>query len=256
MLCYQHNPNFGTICTNRCPERLTCSKKRIPFLIEALDVLASDLETGQENGVPFTSFKSYCIAPEAYINSIVFSMLDKEYPPLSIVPCIVCGKSVLMTDAQREDFSTNHYTKYNKITIAYCSKDCQEKHLKKLAEAKNVASGSLKNHEFALVINGADVTKRPKEDCKYIVASTKTELRARCLFEKLLSVRRRGKRQYLTTIEVREFLLEELPDNIKIKRNNARQATHDVIKQCKVFFPESISLNQSERNYLEIELLI
>jgi hypothetical protein len=175
MLCFAHIDNkFGEICTNRCPERPECKKKRIPFLIEALDILASDIEVGESNGVFFTSFKSYCIAPEAYINGIVFEMHNPIPPRLINVKCHRpgCGNQILMPLSQEEELMTDNYTKYNKNCYIYCSKECQDKHIKKMAESKSVASGTLKNHEFALKIYGADTTKRLKEREKDVITGT------------------------------------------------------------------------------------
>ena len=254
MLCFEHHP-YGEICTNRCSDRQSCAKKRIPLLIEALDILASDLEIGEVNGIPYTSFKSYCVAPEAYINGLVTSILENTFETICFVPCYVCGKAVTMPDSQKEDFAVNNYTKYNKITIAYCSKDCQIKHLEKLKEAKNVASGSLKNHEAALIIHGADVTKRLKEKEVHAITGTVTEQRARCLYENLMLLTPRKKRKYMSSNEVQLFLLNELPDSIKATKPRIWVTAHDVMDKTKDLFPNLILIGRSGRRSRYIEII-
>lgn len=246
MLCFEHSDKFGEICTNRCKKRPTCTKKRIPLLIEALDILASDIEVSEGNNIFFTSFKSYCIAPEAYINKLVFSMQEQEPPRLTMMSCSYpgCDGSILLPRSQKRELLSDNYLKYNKNTYVYCSKDCQERHLKELAKSKSVASGTLKNHEYALKIYGADTTKRLKEREKEIITGNVTEQRARCLRDKLISMAPRHKKKYLTPKEIQSFLLNELPENLKVHPVRIHVTTSEIVNKTKQLFPDEISIEK------------
>jgi len=255
MLCSIHGHN--EICTNRCPERPTCTKPRIPLLIEALDILASGIEAGESNGVFFTSFKSDCIAPEAYINNIVFEMQELHPPMLVSVKCHRpgCGTSVMMPLSQEEELMTDNYTKYSKNTYIYCSKECQERHLKKLAEAKSVASGSLKNHEYALVIHGVDVSKRLKEEEVHVISGNDREQQARCLLKKLESLKQIKNRRILTSNDVQIFLLKELPANITPSNVRIWVTAYEVMNKTMELYPDVISIGRIKKRSRYIELI-
>ena len=254
MLCYVHSNN-GEICTNRCPDRQTCTIKRIHFLIEAIDIIVSDIDFGEIDGIYYTSFKSDCIAPEAYINDLVFYMQENIYPHISSVPCAYCDKSFILPTSQKKKLLTDNYTKYYKTNYLYCSKECQEKHLKELAESKSVASGSLKNHESALIVHGADVTKRLKEKEVHIIVGNITEQRARCLYEKLISTIPRKKKRYLTSNEVQSFLLKDLPDSLKANENKIDVTAWYVMNKCELLFPMSISITRINKRTRSLELI-
>ena len=69
-LCTKYRET-GEICTNRCPERQTCKNFKVPFLIEAIDVLSSENIQEEEQGLFVTSFVPYCVSPEAYENGVL-----------------------------------------------------------------------------------------------------------------------------------------------------------------------------------------
>jgi len=253
MLCSIHGHN--EICTNRCPERPTCTKPRIPLLIEALDILPSDIEFGEQNGVFYTDIKYNCVAPEAYINGLIYSMLDHERPSVSLVPCAYCGGSVMMPTSQKEEFSVENPEKYNKYTIAYCSKDCQTKHLQKFKEAKSLAFGNLKNREYALIVHGADVSKRQKEKEVHVITGNYTEQRARCLFEKLQSLQSVKKRKLLTSKEVQTFLLNDIPDTIKAPVNKIEVTAWVIMNKTKELYPMQISIGRYKQKSKYIEII-
>lgn len=258
MLCFAPTKDIsGEICTNRCPDRQTCTKKRIPLLIEALDILASEIEIEEKNGLFFTSFKSYCIAPEAYINGIVFEMSEPAPTKHIHVKCHRpgCGNFVMMPVSQEEELMTDNYTKYNKNTYIYCSKDCQERHITKLAEAKSIASGTLKNHEYAIVIHGADTTKRLKEKEVHVITGTVTEQQARCLKEKLESLTPRQKRKFLMSKDVKLYFLKDVSDHLKINESNAHRDAYRIMNKCRELFPDAISIKNFNKKVRYIELI-
>lgn len=81
MLCFAHNKIFGEICTNRCPDRRTCNIQKSFILIEATDVLASEIHSEELNGLFLTSFFPYCSAPEAYLNGAINANTSKLFEP-------------------------------------------------------------------------------------------------------------------------------------------------------------------------------
>lgn len=251
MLCYQHCEK-GEICTNRCPKRPECTIKKIPFLVEALDILVSDLEAGEANGMFYTSFKSYCIAPEAYINDLVFAMMELTHPTITSVTCAYCDKSFILTTTQKHELLTDNYTKYNKTTYLYCSKECQENHLQKLSTAKSIASRSLKNHDWAIVTHGADVTKRPKEQVIHLITGNVTKQRAGCVREKLLSMSPRkiatGKKvKCLYPEEIQSYISKELHDDIKVPEDRIQVTASELITILPKMYPYEISVEKINR---------
>lgn len=76
MLCFVHTNKFGDICTNRCPDRQKCNIQKSSILIEAVDILASEVVSEEENGIFITSLVPYCSAPEAYLNGVVYDFLE------------------------------------------------------------------------------------------------------------------------------------------------------------------------------------
>lgn len=161
-----------------------------------------------------------------------------------------CSHRITITVDQKRELLTENFLKYGKISLIYCSKACQEEHLKKLNESKFVQKGTLKNHEYALIIHGADVTKRPKEKEVHIITGNVRELRAKALREKLISVIPRNKRKYLTSREVQEFLLKDVSVNLKTTTAGAAPAAWRTMNKCKELFPLDISIfeiNEKDR---------
>ncbi len=78
MLCFEHSNKLGDICTNRCPKRSKCKTLKSSILIEATDILASEIHSEEANGLFLTSFLPYCSAPEAYINGAVYDYLTEN----------------------------------------------------------------------------------------------------------------------------------------------------------------------------------
>ena len=73
MLCFKHQYNrFGEICTNRCPDRQKCNIQKTSILIEALDNLSSEIESGEVNGFHVSFLIPYCTSPEAYLNGAIY----------------------------------------------------------------------------------------------------------------------------------------------------------------------------------------
>lgn len=157
------------------------------------------------------------------------TMMNCSYPE--------CSNLITVTVDQKRELKTHYFLKYGKTVDVYCCKECQDKHLRELTEAKFMDKGSLKNHEYAIIFHGADVTKRTKEKEVFVVAGTKTEMRARCLSEKLISMLPRQKRKYMTSKEVQMFLINGLPDNIKVPYSNKKDAAKNVMNKTKELYP-------------------
>ena len=253
-LCTKNRPS-GEICTNRCPSRQDCKTTKIPFLIEALDILVSEIETGELDEIPYISFKSYCIAPESYINELAF-MQDSEFehPGITSAHCEYCDRSFLLTAEQKEKLKTDNFTKYYKTTYLYCCTSCREAHLKKLAVSKSTSTTSLKNHEYALVIHDADLSKRPKEREVHIITGNTRELRANALMEYLKSLTPVNGRRIMTSHDVQEFFLHKVSaDNLKTSPGGAISAAWRTMKKCREMFDENITLIRINEKDIGIE---
>lgn len=138
---------------------------------------------------------------------------------------------------------TEDYLKYGKFSPPYCSKKCQEQHLQALSKSKFVVLGSLKNHESALVVHGADTTKRLKETEVVIITGNLTEQRARLVYEKILSMKIRNKKRFLTSREVQTFLLTELPADLKPSEHKIDVTAWVVMNKCKELFSLQVSFS-------------
>ncbi len=166
-----------------------------------------------------------------------------------------CSNLIWVTRDQKRELKTHHYLKYGKTVDVYCSKDCQEKHMKELSQAEFLTKGSMKNHEYALVIHGADVSKRIKEKEVHIIAGNVSELRARALLEKLMSMAPRKKRKYLTSKEVQLFLLNDLPDNLKAPKTRIWVTAHDVMDKTVELFPSMVLIGRIGKRSRYIEYI-
>ena len=177
--------------------------------------------------------------------------------PLTLVNCSYpeCNNVFYITVEQKRELKTFHYLKYGKTADVYCSKDCQEKHLKDLSEAEFLRKGTLKNREYALIVHGADVTKRLKEKEVHIISGTVTEQRARCLFEKLNSVTPYKKRRFLTSKDVQSFLLKELPDNLKANAAHIDVTAWRVMAKCRQLYPSMVLIQNYNGKSKEILLI-
>lgn len=61
-LCYATDPDYGTICTNKCPEHSTCSFRKTPLLIHVSNVRCSLGEGG---------LQVHDLYPEARMNGVI-----------------------------------------------------------------------------------------------------------------------------------------------------------------------------------------
>jgi hypothetical protein len=125
-----------------------------------------------------------------------------------------------------------------------------------MAESKSIASGTLKNHEFALKIYGADTTKRLKEREKDVITGTITEQRARCLREKLIAIVPRKKKKCLTSKEVQDFLLNELPASLKASPKKIEVTAWFVMNKTIQLFPNEVLISYYKEKSRYIELII
>jgi len=73
MLCFIHS-DHGEICTNRCQSWSDCSTRKrpsymkVPFLVEAVDRLVSEIQPQNVDGLFLITYKPYCITPQAFVN--------------------------------------------------------------------------------------------------------------------------------------------------------------------------------------------
>jgi len=265
MLCFQHNEKLGEICTNRCPDRPTCNQKRSPLFIHALTILASDIEPKDVHGVHTIAIKSYCLAPEDYENGLLqkiyeskangirYNMTDAFSQDLIGIKCHNpgCKNYKMILISQERELMTDDFTKYYDLNYIYCSDACRREHIKNLSVSKSVAVGSLKNRDYALVIKGAKTSRRLKNDKEFITGN-KEEQRIGCIRAKLLSTSERriqlidkvAKGKFLYPSEIQEFLLNDVPPNIKVSSRWARVAASEYMNKCKLTYPKEISIEQ------------
>jgi len=166
-----------------------------------------------------------------------------------------CSNQIWITVQQKRELKTFNVLKYGTSSDVYCSKECQEKHLRELSEAEFLTKGTLKNREYALVIQGADVTRRHKEKEVKIIVGNLTEQRARCLYEKLVSVIPRKKRKFLTSNEVQTFLLNELPVNLKANDIGIQVTAFRTMNKTRQLFPDAVLIGNIGKKTRYIEFI-
>lgn len=156
-----------------------------------------------------------------------------------------CSNLIEVTFEQKRKFKTDYFLKYGKSIDVYCSKACQEKHMEVLSKAEFVTKGPLKNHEYAIIINGADLTKRPKETLLHVITGNVTKQRVGCVRDKLISmVPRRilGKKvKCLFPKEIQNFLLNDLHGDLKVSESRVQVTTSELITIIPQFYPNEIS---------------
>lgn len=87
-----------------------------------------------------------------------------------------CSNLFTISVKQKKVLLTENYLKYGKVSMPYCSKACQENHFMKLSQSRFFEKGYLKNHEAALVREGANVKKRWKNKGEIELTNEETEL--------------------------------------------------------------------------------
>lgn len=184
--------------------------------------------------------------------------MTKTLPPLTPMICAYpeCRNMIWITVQQKREFKTYNVLKYGDSLDPYCSIECQQKHFKDLAESEFLDKGTIKNRDYALIVHSADVSKRLKEKEVHVISGNITEQRARCLFEKLNSILPRNKKRYLTSKDVQEFLLNELPANLKPPAHKIEVTAWVIMNKTKKLYPNAISINHYKGKSKYIELII
>lgn len=177
-----------------------------------------------------------------------------------------CSEMFFITKKQKRELKTENVLKYGVSSDLYCSPDCMQKHLNELSEAKFLDSGNLKNREYALIVHGADVTKRPKEKEVHLITGNDTEQRASCVVEKLLSMSERRikllkekqfiKMKYLTPKEIQVFLLTGIDQALKVNPDRIQVTASEIMNRSLEMFPNVVSIewvNKKERVLVSIK---
>ncbi len=153
-----------------------------------------------------------------------------------------CSNKITITVEQKIKSLEENFLKYGKISLIYCCKACQDEHIKKLSESKFLRKGSLKNHEYALIIDGADVSKRPKNKEVHLIQGNTRELRANALMNELKSIIPIKKRRTMTSKEVQEYLSIKMSGKLKATQAGAATAAWRTMKKCEQMFPTHIKI--------------
>lgn len=177
-----------------------------------------------------------------------------------------CSNLITVSVDQKRELKTFHYLKYGKTVDVYCCKDCQEKHMKELSESEFLTKGTLKNHEYALIVHSVDVTKRPKEKEVHYIVGDFTELRVNCVVGKLQSMSERRlkllkenqmlKMKYLTPKEIQTFLLLEINSKLKVNPSRIQVTASEIMTKSVELFPDAVSIewiNQKDRVLVSIK---
>ncbi len=93
---------------------------------------------GEEAGAKADCFDIEEIKPDAYINEIIFS--DGDTNKAFEITCMKpgCNNRFPVTESQWNKFNDVYYRKYGRFMLPYCSKQCQEEHLRELSPGKSI----------------------------------------------------------------------------------------------------------------------
>lgn len=193
----------------------------------------------------------------------------KKLPPLTPVICAYpeCSNMVWITVKQKRELIINNYLKYGDLSAGICcSQECQQKLLNELSQSKFLTTGNVKNRERALIVEGADVLKRPKEEEVLIITGTKTQQRTSCIVNKLLSMKERKiklynektplKLKYLDNKEIQDYLLMGINADLRVKPDRIQVTASEIMSNSKAMFPDVVSLelyNQKDRVLISIK---
>ena len=184
--------------------------------------------------------------------------MTRKLPPLTPVICAYpeCSNMIWITVKQKRELIVTNYLKYGNLSSGICcSSTCQQKLLDEYAESGFLTKGTIKNREYALVIQGCDVAKRPREGIVRLIVGNTTEQQARCLIEELMSLPSVDDRKKLTSNEVQTFLLKHIPAGITPKEDKIDVTAWRVMNKCKELFPDAIQIERSNEKDRYIELI-
>ena len=191
-----------------------------------------------------------------------------KIPPLTPMICAYpeCSNMFWITVQQKRELKTYNVLKYGDSHDPYCSIECQQKHLKDLAESEFLDKSTLKNREYALVVHGVDVTRRPKEKEVIYITGNFTEQRTGCVMGKLLSMSERRiklskennirKMRYLTPKEIQEFLLTGINAKLKVNPSRIQVTASEIMTETYKRFPDLVSIewiNEKDRVLISIK---
>lgn len=180
--------------------------------------------------------------------------MSTELPPLTPMICSYpeCSNMFWVTVQQKREMKTYNVLKYGDSSDAYCSIECQQKHLRDLSLSEFLDKKALKNRDYALVVRGAEeqILKRPKECEVRVITGNKTEQRIDCLKEKVVSMSQRTIKLKDTTIkarfvypnEIQYFFMNEVPKKLTISDRCIHVAASKLMNKCVEVYPDLFSL--------------
>lgn len=196
-------------------------------------------------------------------------LMTAKLPPMTPIICAYpeCSNMIWITVKQKRELMVNNYLKYGDLPAGICcSVECQQKLLKEWSESEFLTKGSIKNRDYALIVDGAEVTKRPKEKEIHYITGNDTELRISCVVGKLLSMSDRRiklskekqilKMKYLTPKEIQEFLLNGINSKLKVNGDRIQVTASEIMTKSVEMFPDVVSIewvNQKDRVLVSIK---
>ena len=184
--------------------------------------------------------------------------MTRTLPPLVPIICAHpdCNNMIWITKKQKRELIVTNYLKYGDLSAGICcSPGCQQKLLEEYNESEFLTKGTIKNREYALVIQGCDVAKRPKEDVVRLIVGNTTEQQARCLIEELKSLISVQNKKTMTSNDVQRFLLTKMPSIIKPKSDKIDVTAWRVMNKCKELYPDAIQIERFNEKDRCIELI-
>lgn len=90
-----------------------------------------------------------------------------------------------------------------------------------------------------------------------VYSGNETEIRATFLKNKLPEVAMMNGKRFMTSKDVRTFLVRDIPKEHKVNdsKNTARKAAYDVMIKASEMFPNALKLTKNKRNVNVIELI-
>lgn len=232
--------------------KLETSSTKNPNFLYTIDHFFYKIEPFQKDGtygVSFHIFKTVCDVHHIYLDN------DSKKNIVIICDYPECSNSILIPFKLKKRLKTTNAKKYSKISNFFCSKECRNSHFKLLSESEFFHLETIKNNKLSLCRNDFDLSKLNKWKNEPITGRNKTEIWAKLLKRKILSIEEITGQNYMLSTDVSKFLAKGLHGNWKVTYKNTRIYSRRVMHKTVQLFPNEFRIQKNEKGILSIELI-
>ena len=229
----------------------TSSMKKSNFLYTT-DQFFDKVEPFQKDGIYGLSFHLLKI-----VSDVHDIYLDNDSKKNTVIICDYpeCSNSILIPFKLKKRLRTTNAVKYSKISNFFCSKECRNAHFKLLSESEFFHLETIKNHKLSMCRNDFDLSKLNEWKNEPIIGRNKTEICAKLLKRKILSIEELTGINYMLSTDVSKFLAKELHGNLKVTYKDTRIYSRRVMFKTVQLFSNEFRIQKNEKGILSIELI-